>query len=226
MRRTMILCVLALLGLGTLQAQADPLRNAGQFGIDMRAGPGLDYALIHVLDPGEVADRGRCDLDGQWCLMTTRTKIGWVDTFRLARPGADTTPAEGVRPLRDSAIVSTPLDGPSRALPGSILDAVNGARDAPPLSGAVPPVHMPPIHVPGARAPRLLSTSEAFRNVTDGQVNLRAGPGTQNAIVGRLSPGEGGRLDVCDASEQWCRIDAPGIGPAWVMMTFMGLRRI
>lgn len=226
MRRMSALLLLSALGLGAPLAQAEPLRNAGRFGVGMRAGPGLDYPLIHVLDPGEVADRGGCNLTGRWCLMTARAKVGWVDIFALSQPEAAPERAEAVRPLRDGPIGSLPLDGLSRPLPRAILDAVEGARDRPPGAMALPSISVHPIPVPGARTPRLLSTFEPIRNVTGREVNLRAGPGTQNVVVGRLRPGEGGRVDVCDASEQWCRIDAPGIGPAWVRMTFMGLRRL
>lgn len=221
MRLIRTLLTLAAIALGTAIAGADPLQNSGRFGVDMRAGPGLQFPLIHVLDPGEVADRGRCDLEGQWCLLTARDKVGWVDTYRLAPPGSALARSDPSRPLSTATIESTPLETPSRPLPGSILDAVNGARDGGRARGPVPPVV-----VPGARLPRLLSVSEPFRNVTNGEVNLRAGPGTDTAIVGRLRPGEGGVLDLCDSLERWCRIDVPGTGPAWVKMTLMGLRRL
>jgi SH3-like domain-containing protein len=78
---------------------------------------------------------------------------------------------------------------------------------------------------PGARLPRLLSLTEPMRNVTDGVVNLRAGPGTDHAVAGTLDPGEGGPIRLCDAAERWCLIEGPrGLG--WVKMTLVGERRL
>ncbi|CTQ49622.1 SH3 domain-containing protein [Jannaschia donghaensis] len=220
MRLLPILLTLAVT-LMVLPAVADPLRNTSQFGVDMRAGPGLQFPLIHVLDPGEVADRGRCDLDGKWCLLTARNKIGWVDTFGLAPPRAtgasDLSRSDPITPLRTAPIESTTLDGGpvgTRPLPGAITDAVRG------MIGGVPPAP------PGARVPFMFATNAPFYNVTAGPVNLRAGPGTENPVVGLLDPGQGGVIDVCDAAQRWCRISVQGGPVAWVKMTLVGLRRI
>lgn len=206
-----------------LAAQADPLRNTTQFGVDMRAGPGLQFPLIHVLDPGEVADRGRCDLDGAWCLLSAGRKIGWVDTRGLVPPRATLSQPRPVDPVRTPEVQATPLDNAQqgvRPLPDAILEAVRGAGGAAPASRVVAPAP------PRARAPFLLSTDEPFLNVTDGLVNLRAGPGTENPILGELRPGEGGLIDICDVTERWCRINVAGGPVAWVKMTLVGLRRI
>lgn len=201
-------------------ASAESLQNTSRFGVDMRAGPGLQFAMIHVLDPSEVAERGRCDLDGAWCLLSTGAKVGWVDTrgLILVRPGG-AVQGGPIRPLTTSPIESTTLDGTvpggagSRPLPGAIMDAVNGTVDA---------LRVDPFT---ARPPLIFATDVAFRNVTDGIVNLRAGPGTDTAVLGDLAPGQGGRIDVCDLAQRWCRMAVEGGPVAWVKMTLMGLRR-
>ncbi len=78
--------------------------------------------------------------------------------------------------------------------------------------------------VPGADIPLIFATDAPFYNVTDGYVNLRAGPGTDNEIIGQLQPGEGGYLDICAPGQSWCRVEAAGAGLAWVKMTLMGTR--
>lgn len=218
-----ILIALVVWLFAALAAQADPLRNTSQFGVDMRAGPGFQFPLIHVLDPGEVADRGRCDLDGTWCLLTAGAKIGWVDTRGLAPPRSTLSQTRPLDPVRTPEVQATPLDGVSqgaRPLPGAIVEAVRGAGGAAQASRVVAPAS------PGARAPFLLSTDRPFVNVTDGLVNLRAGPGTANPILGELRPGEGGLIDICDVTERWCRINVAGGPVAWVKMTLVGVRRI
>jgi len=205
--------------LAALPLQADPLRNTSRFGVDMRAGPGLQFPLIHVLDPGEVADRGRCGLDGKWCLLTAGTKIGWVDTTGLVAPRSVLSQSDPIRPLRTDPIESTPLDGgqvASRPLPGRITDAVRGATDV----RRLPP---PP---PGARVPFMFATDAPFYNVTDGLLNVRSGPGTEYPVLAELAPGQGGRIDICDAAQRWCRMTVDGGPVAWVKMTLVGLRRV
>jgi uncharacterized protein YraI len=226
----------AIFGMITLvltgMAGADPLLNTSPFGIDMRAGPGLQFPLIHVLDPGEAADRGRCDLDGRWCLLTAGRKIGWVDTVNLVPPRSALSQSDPISPLRTPPVESTTLGAgafgggtvgaglpqadASRPLPSVITEAVRGATDG----GRALPAPL------GARVPFIFATDAPFYNVTDGLVNLRAGPGTDTAVLGELSPGQGGTIDICDAAQQWCRMAVDGGPVAWVKMTLVGVRRI
>ncbi len=66
-------------------AVAEPMRNANTYPVNMRGGPGVGFAVLDQLDPGEVAERGRCDLRGLWCLMSTDRKVGWINTSILRR---------------------------------------------------------------------------------------------------------------------------------------------
>ncbi|WP_179378453.1 SH3 domain-containing protein [Jannaschia marina] len=208
------LLALLILMLPAMAAAADQLRNTGAFGVAMRAGPGQQFPMLHVLGPGETGAEGRCDLDGRWCLLTVGARVGWVDTTDLVPQGSALATSDPFGPRTTPQIESSPLDGPGRPLPGSVLDAVERVD---PRRPATPP--------PGTAAPMIFSTTEPFRNVTDGLVNLRAGPGTDTAVVGELRPGEGGPIDVCDTPQQWCRVAVAGRPPAWVKMTFMGLQR-
>ena len=222
----LLLTILALLA--ALPATAQTVRNANALPVNLHEGPGREYPAVDQLAAGEVADLGPCDEIGLWCVVSTDAKYGWVDTSALSTsPGLGATGPAAAPPMPiipDVSISVTPL--PDTGVAPGRPDARRPADPLPPeILSAIPPANVP-VPVPGARAPRLLSTTEAFRNVTNGEVNLRAGPGTENAILGRLRPGEGGLVDVCDPSERWCRIDAPGIGPAWVKMTLMGLRRL
>ena len=48
---------------------------------------------------------------------------------------------------------------------------------------------------------------EALTNRNVSPVNLRAGPGTANAVLGRIAPGQSGTVAACNADASWCQID-------------------
>lgn len=185
---------------------AQTIRNANAYPVFLREGPGLFYPETDRLDPGEVADLGHCDERGLWCIVSTNAKWGWINVSVLgARGGTAAAPLDPMdvapQPVPMYPVFVDPLpDAPDRASP-----------EAPRVADGVPPL--------------IFSVTEPFGNVTAGLVNMRAGPGTENAVVGRLRPGEGGRIDVCNPAQDWCRIAAPGVGPAWVKMTLMGAPR-
>ncbi|MEM7711572.1 MAG: SH3 domain-containing protein [Pseudomonadota bacterium] len=197
---------LAAMILLAVPAWAQTLRNESGALIDLHGGPADWYPVVARLGPGGQVELGRCDLDGRWCLATVDYGLGWIDTTAL-----DTT----VPPAPPPEIVVTPIPsapGAAPPLPPEILEAI------PAPAPMVPPV------IPGARPPMMLSVSEPLRNVTDAPIDIRAGPGADRAVVGRLAPGEGGVIDICDAAERWCRV-TPETGPrGWVETTMMGLR--
>ena len=284
-------------------AVAEPMRNANTYPVNMRGGPGVGFAVLDQLDPGEVAERGRCDLRGLWCLMSTDQKVGWINTSILRAtqaevvPGTDQTVTADpltvgpvpinpvfveplpeaptaeprasvgsgstrfqpepedespgqiapVRPLPDGtdpiqAIQTLPDDTDTvrtlpddtdtvRTLPDdtdtvrTLPDAANPVLSEPdPVEPVWPRRDVAGLIVPGADIPLIFATDAPFYNVTDGYVNLRAGPGTDNEIIGQLQPGEGGYLDICAPGQSWCRVETPGVGLAWVKMTLMGTR--
>ncbi|WGH77641.1 SH3 domain-containing protein [Jannaschia ovalis] len=197
-------------------AAAEPIRNDSGAAVEMRAGPGPAFPRIGRVAPGEVLDLGRCDLQGRWCLVSTDLRYGWVDTdimtARLAVP-PDPVPDVTVTPLPDR---------PAAPRVEPIAPRVEPiAPRLPDLGGRI---GLPPIA--GARPPLLLSTTAPMRNVTPGVVNLRAGPGTDYDVVGRLDPGAAVLIEVCIPSEQWCRVAASGGGTGWVKTTLIGLERL
>jgi uncharacterized protein YraI len=208
LRQALFLALLAIPLAGPLLAQ-QTLRNESGAPVTLRVGPSAAFPEAGRLAPGQVVSRGRCDGNRRWCLVSTDSIFGWVDVTILGTP-------RGLPP--PSAVTVTTLPDP-----GTEPTAL-GARPLPPeILQAVPRAALP---VPGARPPFLLSVTEPMRNVTPGLVNLRAGPGTEHPVLGTLAPGQGGVIDLCDRTEQWCRI-APTGGPrGWVKMTFIGVRRI
>lgn len=94
------------------------------------------------------------------------------------------------------------------------------------------PQAQPEPNAPAARAetrpgpPLLLSTDVPHRNLSDRDLALRAAPDNDAAVVGTLAPGDGGRIDICDAGQVWCRMTAVDGSRGWVQMRSIGLRRL
>ncbi|MGB3406343.1 MAG: SH3 domain-containing protein [Jannaschia sp.] len=219
MVRFSLIVAMALAVAGPVAAQS--IRNLTGVPVRLQDGPGPGRLTAGLLQPGEVAELGPCDAFGRWCLLSTDSLAGWVDASLLplgvpegaprADPGAAVPPAIDVTPL------------PGRALPDAIVNAVPEAPvEDVPLTDPIPDEW-----VPGTRPPFLLSLSEPTVNVTTGEINLRAGPGTDAPVLAQLAPGQGGMIDTCLASEAWCRIrPLDGSRPGWVKMTLMGERRL
>ncbi|MEM7642195.1 MAG: SH3 domain-containing protein [Pseudomonadota bacterium] len=197
MKRLVLIAAILLAGPATAQS----VRNGTGGPIDLRAGPATWFPVVSQLAAGGRAELERCDVSGDWCLTWAGGSYGWLDVRALEAP-------EPLAPPSAITVMPLPSDpGTVRPLPPEILDAV------------------PPI-VPGARPPLMLSVTEPVGNVTDGLINLRAGPGTDSAVIGQLRPGEGGTIDICTPSEQWCRLSRPGGVSGWVKTTLIGLRRL
>lgn len=203
------MCLAAILAASGLvsPAAAEVLWNDSGSALVLRDGPGLGYLPVETLEAGLAVERGPCDETGTWCVVSTDTLYGWIDTRTLEPP-------LGLEP--PSAISVTPLPGRPVAAPPSAV----------PLAGSPGPGPVPEWSVPDARPPRILSTTEPLGNVTDGLVNLRAGPDATAPVIGQLLPGEGGLIDVCDRGGGWCRISPPGARPGWVSIRLIGLRRL
>jgi uncharacterized protein YraI len=203
------LTMLCALAVSATPAVADRVGNDSGVSVAMRAGPGPGHPMTARLGPGQTAERGACTAGRTWCLLSTDASYGWVAMRDLAPP--DAVPVGPIAPVPGISMTRLPpVAAPPEPLPPSVREAVRRLD-------AIPP---------GARPPRMTSVTEPLRNVTDGAVNLRAGPGTDAAIVGRLEPGQGGLIDLCDRAERWCRI-APAGGPrGWVRMDLVGLRRL
>lgn len=84
----------------------------------------------------------------------------------------------------------------------------------------------PVIPAPTVTQPSLLgrySPDVPYYNITRSRVNLREGPTTGTRVVAQLRPGQGGYLERCDLSGDWCLINYGGQGAqAWVYMQLMG----
>ena len=197
-----------LLLLLAMPVTAQPISNESGGDVNLRAGPSVEFPRIGVVRPGEVLDLGRCDLQGRWCLVSSDARFGWVNTDVLRPPRVDSL-------LSGPEITVTPL--PETGLPGT---GIAPQPTVPPGTGFEPSA------IPGARPPTLLSTRDPMVNVTPGLVNLRDGPGLEYEVIDQLEPGQGGRIDLCNASERWCRIVRPDGRRGWIKTTLLGLERI
>ena len=85
--------------------------------LDLRAGPGMDYAVIGVIPAGTTADVEGCLETGTWCRVRLGAESGWANRRHLsgtagpASPVVASTirvePAEGTGPAElDAAVVN------------------------------------------------------------------------------------------------------------------------
>ncbi|CUH32803.1 SH3 domain protein [Jannaschia seosinensis] len=229
------LLLLFLACLFAVPAAAQSVRNDDIFSAALHDGPGTTFRVLGRLVPGEEAELGRCVEGAEWCLVSTDTKWGWVQMSGMSNVVGRGPEAEPILP--EAPIFEQVLPGPAPDPAPDLEDAPESLRagietgtrlERTPDILQTPVLPVPGVVVPDVvtMVPRMFSTTQAFRNVTPGIVNLRAGPGTDYETVGELQPGEGGRIDVCDVAETWCRLDGSGRDGAWVKMTLMGIRRI
>jgi hypothetical protein len=114
--------------------------------------------------------------------------------------------SQAVRGLPDSVrrLADQPLTGPSRPM---ILQ-----------EAAIDPAAVQPMQALRAATAAAVSTDQAgtIRRVTANSVNVRGGPSTQNAIVGRLTRGEEVEVLATDPSG-WVQVRMQGDGiEGWV----------
>ncbi|WP_052341775.1 SH3 domain-containing protein [Salinarimonas rosea] len=82
MRRTMAGLAMGLLALVlATAARAVPVQTTTQ--LNLRAGPGVSYAIVATMPPGEVVDMRGCR--GTWCFVVYRGSLGWASGRYLAR---------------------------------------------------------------------------------------------------------------------------------------------
>ena len=213
-------------------AAAESIRNDTGVPVRLQDAPGPGRLTAGLLQPGEIAELGPCDALGQWCLLSTDRLVGWIEADLLPLGTVGPAPVDPGAALPAEVDV-TPL--PGRPLPSAVLDVIPTLSDpvSDPVTDPAPapdpsgPEVVAEWDVPDTIEPFLLSMSEPTWNVTTGEINLRAGPGTDAPIVRRLGAGEGGLIDRCIPSEAWCRILPLDSGqPGWVKMTLMGERRL
>ncbi len=79
--------------LGTVAASAAPAVASGN--VNVRTGPGTNFAVVDTLRRGERVDIQQCR--GSWCLVQKSGPNGWVSANYLTRTGPAVRPAPGWR---------------------------------------------------------------------------------------------------------------------------------
>lgn len=94
-------------------------------------------------------------------------------------------------------------------------------RKAAPLRGMIAAVEAEPTT---GQVTSAVSAAAALRYVTGSRVNLRAGPGTGNAVVGQLFLGD--EAEVLDDRDGWYQVRAAdGAVSGWIFGKFLGDRQ-
>jgi uncharacterized protein YraI len=183
-RRSLGLLGLALVAAAApLLAQDDTTVTAEAFRtVNVRSGPGTDYAVINRLDRGEVVEvLGRSDPASDWLFIESNGETGWIAYFTVAVKGET-----GILPIVSA---ETPPTTPPQSIP-----QVEAQAFAP----SPTPTHAP------------VPTGEAFVSAYR-TVNVRSGPSTNYAILGVLAPGERAAVTGRGGTDnQWLQIDFNG----------------
>ena len=191
--------------------------NLGGSFVNLRAGPSTTEPVLGRIAPGQRGRAEGCSERGDWCLLDVGGTRGWAYLPVLA--AAPAAPAAPARPADPGAVDALTAD--VRAVLGRPAAAATpapapAANPAPAIAAAAAPV---PAQAPAPAT----GGGRAFDNRTDGVINLRAGPGTEHAILGGLAPGEGGSVGPdCAPGADWCqlRLDVGG-GRAWVLLSLL-----
>lgn len=135
-------------------------------------------------------------------------------------PLPDAAPAPTAAPAPSVAEAPTPVD-PAQPLPQQDRDAATVSTDPAPTDAA-PAAEAPDSasvssDAPPPQAETAPDPAPVLLYVTGSAVNLRAGPSTQNAVMGRVTRGQAVRL-VQRLDNGWVEIEADGV-PGTVFMS-------
>jgi uncharacterized protein YraI len=90
------------------------------------------------------------------------------------------------------------------------------------LSPTVTPTPLPPTNTPVLRTTEMQATATTVHGVSipvvvagENSINLRAGPGTEFAVIGTLQPGVSRRITGRNSDYSWWQVSTP-YGVAWI----------
>lgn len=125
-----------------------------------------------------------------------------------ARPAPVDRPATAAQLAPDTAPAAALPDAAARPFPGPVLHPSPQYPDAPAPAEATAGTRT---DAPAGAATRWVSAE---------RVNLRAGPGTDHAVVGSVTRGQAVELLAAE-TDGWVRIDAPGGQQGFVAARFL-----
>lgn len=112
----------------TQQPNNTPMQNGytSTVALNVRSGPGSQYAVVDTLNTGETVSRGECTTDGSWCYITHTGTDGWVASRYLRAPGSrqpTSQPAQSDQPNGDTYYARSAVN--VRSGPGTNYRAVD-----------------------------------------------------------------------------------------------------
>ena len=168
--------------------------------LNVRQGPGTDFPVIGKLVQGDAVVVEARNTDGDWllvcCIAGTETR-GWVSAGLIA-PNFGPEQAAAL-PVSDSAVAAAPLA--TTAVPTTTSAAT-----------ATTPVTTTTL-VPGSQPGTVAGVN----------LNVRSGPGTDNAVVAKLRAGDIVSVLGRNAAGDWLNICCVGTpaGNGWVSAEFI-----
>ena len=104
--------------------------------LNVRSGPGTQYAVVGVLSPGQPVTIRGCMEASQWCVVDTAEGDGWVYSDYLVADLSGSQVVITERPA-ELAVPTVAYDGPPAAVPGAVGGAIAGAVIAGPVGAVV-----------------------------------------------------------------------------------------
>jgi uncharacterized protein YraI len=149
-------CVALLLPLAPLPALA--LSATAASNLNVRSGPGADFAVVSKLQAGDIVDVSKCE--GTFCLVTHGTASGWVSASFLTR---DTVAKPAMTATAPAAATAT---APAEAAVKPTTPQVAAAKPVvPSVAGPAKPAALPQVASAKPGLPQPLTTKPAVPQV-------------------------------------------------------------
>ena len=211
--------------------------------MNVRNGPGTDYAVIGPATFGQKYDITGQSEDGEWWRIEYDGQPGWIFAPFVEAAGAENvaTVGSGEGPAQGRAVVTVNGEMNVREGPGTAYEIVGAAtlgQEFPitgknadgdwwqiDFNGQTGWLYAPFVtaanteNVPFAGGGEMAAPVGAVATIND-DLNVRAGPGTEYARIGGAHAGEQYPITGRDETGEWLRVDFNGQN-GWVFAQFV-----
>jgi len=192
--------------------------------LNVRGGPGTDYTVLGMLEPGTELTLLARSADGAWFQIAYPVDSdgrGWVigefleiqgapDGLPVAEASPAPTPSPTIQPATSEITATVTITTPDSAPDVSATPTITATASAPEVSATV----------------TTTGTASALVATEGVVLNVRGGPGTDNPVLGGLDPGTELTLLARSADGAWFQIAYPAGSDdrGWVAGEFLEIQ--
>lgn len=218
--------------------------------LNVRSGPGTQFAVVDTLAQGQSVSRGECTSDGSWCYISSNGTDGWVSARYLRAPGSRQPVQQPSQPDQTNNDTVYARAGVNvRSGPGTNFRVVDTLQQGEQVTrsqctndeswcyithdgpdGWVANNYLVSAdQLPQRQPKRVDRPSPGSDNATVGTgtaitgMPVRARPTLFSSTVGRIERGDVVEIDRCDQGRNWCHINEPDL-QGWVPAAFMDIQ--